>query len=97
MFDVEMAEQQPSPVTTCSEVEEVAAKDFNVSDGSKVQESLWLGQKGKAAKTQKSSINRMSKRIEKPPKKVPIKKLQLEEKKLARKQKQETAAKGPSA
>jgi len=39
----------------------------------------------------------MSKRIEKPPKKVPIKKLQLEEKKLARKQKQETAAKGPSA
>lgn len=39
----------------------------------------------------------MSKRIDKPPKKVPIKKLQLEEKKVARKQKADTSAKGPSA
>ena len=60
-------------------------------DGSKYQESLWLGKKGKTSAAQKPSINRSSKKIEKPPKKVPVKKLQLEEKKKDRKAKAESA------
>jgi len=62
-----------------------------VHEGSKVQESVRLGKRTKASAVQKPSINRSSKKIEKPPKKVPIKKLKLEEKKKDRKQKAEAA------
>ena len=72
-------------------MEDVVETGFNVMDGSKYQESLWLGKKGKTSAAQKPSINRSSKKIEKPPKKVPVKKLQLEEKKKDRKAKADTA------
>ena len=53
----------------------------SVLEGSKNSESNWLSKKGKTSTNKKPTINRTSKKIEKPPKKVPIKKLQLEEKK----------------
>lgn len=89
--DFEMYQNNSPTPTPLAFVEDFVETEFNVMDGSKHQESLWLGKKGKTGTTQKPSISRPSKKIEKPPKKVPIKKLQLEEKKKDRKAKADSA------
>ena len=89
--DIEMHQDNSPTPGPMSFVEEVVETEFNVMEGSKHQESLWLGKKGKTSAAQKPSINRSSKKIEKPPKKVPVKKLQLEEKKKDRKAKADSA------
>ena len=89
--DVEMFDQQPQQPTAEHAVKGEATQDVIVSDGTKTQKSIWLGRKTKTAETKKPAIKRLSKKIEKPPRKVPIKKLQVEEKKKARKQKAEEA------
>ena len=89
--DVEMFDQQPQQLTAENAGKVEATQDVIVSDGTKTQKSIWLGRKTKTAETKKPAIKRLSKKIEKPPKKVPIKKLQVEEKKKARKQKAEEA------
>ena len=84
-------EMQGNSPTTQASVGDAVETSINVMEGSKKQESIWLGKKGKATAAPKPPISRASKRIEKPPKKVPIKKLQLEEKKKDRKAKAESA------
>ena len=79
------AEMQGNSPTTLASLDDRVEDDFNMKEGSKKQESIWLGKKAKTTVAQKPSINRASKKIEKPPKKVPIKKLKLEEKKKDRK------------